>query len=109
VRTITTTPNPRLLAPTSGARLKAPPMLTWTPVHGATYYNVQLYRRGKVLSVWPGRAQLQLPRRWRFDGHRFRLKPGRYTWFVWPGFGRRSAGRYGHAIGKRTFVVTRAR
>ena len=81
-------------------------MLTWTPVRGATYYNVQLYRQGaKVLSMWPAHARLQLPRNWRFDGHRYRLRPGRYRWFVWPGFGKRSAGRYGHRIGAGTFVA----
>jgi hypothetical protein len=28
-----------------------------------------------------------------------------YRWFVWPGFGRRSAHRYGALIGTRRFVV----
>lgn len=106
-RTIIVTPGPRLLSPAQNAHLPAPPMLTWTPVPHASYYNVQLYRKGKVLSVWPDRASLQLRRRWRFDGHRYRLSPGRYRWFVWPGFGKRSASRYGHPIGSGTFVVIR--
>ena len=82
-------------------------MLSWTPVPGATYYNVQLLHHGKVLSVWPTPASLELRRTWRFDGHRYRLKPGKYRWFVWPGFGRRRAGHYGHMIGSGTFVVVR--
>ena len=102
------TPSARLLQPVANANVKssAPPMLTWTPVRGATYYNVQLYRQGaKVLSMWPAQASLQVPRKWRFDGHRYRLRPGRYRWFVWPGFGKRDAGRYGHRIGAGTFVA----
>ena len=102
------TPSARLLQPVANANVKSstPPMLTWTPVRGATYYNVQLYRQGaKVLSMWPAHASLKVPRTWRFDGHRYRLRPGRYRWFVWPGFGKRSAGRYGHRIGAGTFVA----
>jgi hypothetical protein len=106
-QTIVVVPGPRLLSPVQAARLSAPPMLRWTPVPGATYYNVQLYRNGKVLSRWPAHASLRLRHTWRFDGHRYRLEPGKYRWFVWPGFGRRSAGRYGRAIGWGTFVVVR--
>jgi hypothetical protein len=105
VQAVGVTPGPRLLSPIRDAHLSAPPMLTWTPVPHASYYNVQLFRKGKVLSIWPDHASLQLRRRWRFEGHRYRLAPGRYRWFVWPGFGKRSAGRYGHKIGSGTFVV----
>ena len=103
------TPGARLLSPAANAHLTAPPMLSWTPVPGASYYNVQLYRGDprKVLSLWPATAGLQLKHTWRFDGRRYRLKPGKYKWFVWPGFGRRKAGRYGKMIGSGTFVVVR--
>jgi hypothetical protein len=107
-QTVVATPAARLLQPVANANVlkTAPPTLTWTPIRGASYYNVQLYAfGGKVLSMWPSRAKLQLPRKWSFDGHRYRLKPGRYRWFVWPGFGKRSAGRYGHRIGTGSFVV----
>ncbi len=107
VRTILATPGPRLLSPINDASLSAPPLLSWTPVPGASYYNVQLYHRGKLLSRWPTHATLQLRQRWRFDGRRYRLTPGRYRWFVWPGFGKRSAGRYGHVIGSGAFIVVR--
>ena len=108
-QTVGATPNPRLLSPALNAQLSAPPMLSWTPAPGATYYNVQVFRADpkKVLSMWPKLASLQLRRTWRFDGHRFRLKPGKYRWYVWPGFGKRKAGRYGHMIGSGTFVVVR--
>jgi hypothetical protein len=105
VKTIAATPDPRLLAPRANAHVTSPPLLSWTPVRGATYYNVQLYRSGKVLSVWPKHPTLQLRGSWKFDGHRYRLKPGRYTWYVWPGFGPRSAAHYGRVIGHGTFVV----
>jgi len=105
--TIRATPGPRLLGPAPNAHLTAPPILSWTVAPGATYYNVQLFRGSKVLSAWPAHASLQLRRTWRFDGRRYRLKPGRYKWYVWPGFGRRKAARYGHAIGSGTFVIVR--
>jgi hypothetical protein len=108
-QTIAATPGPRLLGPAPNAHVNAPPMLSWTAVRGATYYNVQLFRADprKVLSLWPANASLQLKRTWRFEGRRYRLKPGRYRWYVWPGFGKRKAGRYGHVIGSGTFVVVR--
>ncbi len=105
-RTVTVTPGPRLLAPAGGVHISAPPLLRWTPVPKASYYNLQLYRGDKILSVWPKRARLQLSRAWRFDGRRHRLKPGRYRWYVWPGFGKRAAARYGAIVGTATFVVT---
>lgn len=106
VRDVVATPGPRLLSPAPGAHTGTPPLLTWTPVPKARYYNVQLYRGGKILSRWPTGASLQLPRTWRFDGRRHRLRPGRYRWYVWPGFGARKAARYGHMVGTATFVVT---
>lgn len=105
VRSLVVTPGPRLLTPASGAKLRRPPLLTWTAIPRATYYNVQLFRGGKVLSAWPKRARLQLQRSWRFGGHRYRLRRGRYRWYVWPGFGRRSAARYGSVVGSGTFTV----
>jgi hypothetical protein len=106
VRSVVVKPGPRLLTPASGAHVRTPPRLTWTAIPRATYYNVQIFRGGKVLSVWPKRAHLQMTRTWRFGGHRFRLRRGRYRWYVWPGFGRRSAARYGAPVGSGTFVVT---
>jgi hypothetical protein len=42
-----------------------------------------------------------------FNGHRYRLRPGTYRWYVWPGYGRISASHYGALLGSSTFVVTR--
>jgi hypothetical protein len=81
-------------------------MLTWTPVGGASYYNVQLYLRGRqIFSAWPAGADVQVGRSWRFDGRRYRLEAGRYRWYVWPGFGARTAARYGPLIGRGAFTV----
>lgn len=80
--------------------------LTWVPVKRASYYNLQLFRRHKLLSVWPVRPGFQLPRTWKYRGHRYRLQAGVYRWYVWPGFGRLSAARYGRLVGRSTFVVS---
>ena len=100
-------PKPELLAPPNGAVLTSPPLLRWSKVRGADYYNVQLLRDGrKVLSGWPTRARLQLKRRWRFEGRVRRMRPGTYEWNVWPGYGPRRRANYGSRIGKgRTFVI----
>jgi hypothetical protein len=97
-----------LTKPQAGARLAVPPVLAWKPVAKATYYNVQLYRNGqKILTVWPRSTSVHLQRTWRFGGRTYRLAPATYRWYVWPGFGQRSANRYGKLLGTRMFVVTR--
>ena len=90
-----------LLRPRAGTRVDSPPLLDWVSVANARYYNVQLWRNGKRLSKWPVASKLQLRRTWTFNGRRFTLTPGRYTWFVWPRFN----GRYGLMIGGSTFIV----
>ena len=98
----------KLLTPALGARLVAAPLLQWKPVKRAAYYNVQLFRgKRKLLSRWPTVAQLQLDGSWRFDGRSRRLAPGRYRWFVWPGYGKRAERRYGKRLGTSTFTVVR--
>jgi hypothetical protein len=95
-----------LRAPAAGARLAAPPVLRWSAVPRASYYNVQLFRNGKkILTLWPIRPLLRLPSAWKFAGAQLRLSPGVYRWYVWPGFGPRSANRYGKLLGQRSFVV----
>ena len=99
---------PALLGPAVNARVTAPPVLRWSAVRNATYYNVQLFRNGKkILTTWPASTSFKLRQSWRYDGRRQRLAPGRYRWYVWPGFGKRSANRYGKLIGSRVFVVAR--
>jgi len=99
------TPSAHLLTPLAGAAVRAPVLLSWTPVPGASYYNVQLYHGRKVLSAWPVSASFELRGNWRYRGDRHRLTPGRYRWYVWPGFGARAHPRYGRPVGSGTFVV----
>ena len=96
-----------LLQPAPGERVTAPPRLVWAPRKGASYYNVQLIRDRRVLSAWPTRPSLQLERTWVSKGRRYRLTPGVYRWYVWPGLGRPSEGRYGPRIGGSSFVVVK--
>ncbi len=99
-------PTSSTLRPVSGTEVSAAPRLTWKPLRGASYYNVQLFRgRTKVLSAWPHGAHLQLPSAWRFRGHHRHLKAGIYRWFVWPGYGARNAQRYGAMVGRSSFRV----
>ena len=93
-----------LLYPAPGERVSRPPLLVWEKVRGASYYNVILIRGRKVFSAWPPHARLRLPRAWTYHGRRYKLRPGTYRWFVWPGRGPLWAGRYGSILGGSTFT-----
>jgi hypothetical protein len=93
-----------LLAPAPGERVTKAPLLVWTPVRGASYYNVVLVRGRRVFSAWPTRTRLKVPRAWTYHGHRYTLRSGSYRWIVWPGFGSLSAGQYGKMLGGSTFT-----
>jgi hypothetical protein len=96
----------RLLAPRANARLRKPPLLRWRKVGKARYYNVQIFRKGKkILSAWPSKPHYQLRRTWRYRGHRYRLSDATYRWYLWAGYGKRSAHHYGGLLGQRSFVV----
>ncbi|MDQ3865526.1 MAG: HYR domain-containing protein [Actinomycetota bacterium] len=97
-----------ILTPRNGARLSAPPVLRWRAIRGASYYNVQLWRAGrKILSRWPLRPRLALRARWRYAGRSYRLRPARYRWYVWPGYGLRSAAEYGGLAARGRFRIVR--
>lgn len=90
-------PSASLLSPRRAEQVRGGTTLRWRPVRGAAYYNVQLWLHGrKILTTWPSGPALPLPH----------LRPGTYTWFVWPGLGPRARHRYGVLIGRSTFVVT---
>jgi hypothetical protein len=100
----------KLLEPAKGERIRLVqlPLLIWKPVRKASYYNVQIFRGGtKVLSSWPRRPQFQLNRRWRFGGKSYRLVPGKYCWYVWPGHGKRAKRDYGKRLGRSCFRIVR--
>ena len=96
-----------LVRPLLGATVRgAPVLLMWVPALRATYYNVQLFRgKQKVFTSWPTRNRVTLGASWPFGKATMTLRPGQYTWFVWPGFGRYKDRRYGALLGQSTFVV----
>jgi hypothetical protein len=97
---------PALYRPTAGAAVRAPLVLAWEAVKGATFYNVQLYRdKVKVLSFWPTTATFRIGKTWRYAGKQQRLVPGRYSWYVWGARGTRANPQYGKLLGSNTFVV----
>jgi hypothetical protein len=86
-------------------RTAGAPVLRLPSAAGASYYHVQLFRRGKrVLAAWPLRPELALRPSWRWAGHSYRLTAGQYRWFAWAGFGPRSAARY-KLLGSARFIV----
>jgi hypothetical protein len=109
-RTIAAVPHPHLVSPArlNVVRRSHPPVLRWTPVRRASYYNVQLFRNGrKIMSAWPTKARYRLKKRWTYLGQRRRLVPGKYRWVVWPGYGPRSKSDYGEQLGPTYFRVSR--
>jgi hypothetical protein len=86
-------------------RTAAQPILSWPARQGASYYHVQLFRNGKrILAAWPLKTELALRPHWRWAGRRYRLAPAQYAWFVWAGFGPRTAARY-KLLGHSKFIV----
>jgi hypothetical protein len=88
-------------------RASSKPILRWDAVKRATYYHLQLFRGSKrIFAAWPVKNELGLPAAWKWSGHRYRLGPGRYRWYVWAGLGRRSFAHY-KAVGSARFIVPR--
>jgi hypothetical protein len=88
-------------------RASSKPILRWGAVRRATYYHVQLFRGSKrIFAAWPVKNELGLPAAWKWSGHRHRLGPGRYRWYVWAGLGRRTFAHY-KTLGSARFIVPR--
>jgi hypothetical protein len=86
-------------------RAAANPVLRWDAIRGATYYHVQLFRgKKRILAAWPSTNELTLSAAWRWAGHRYKLGPARYRWYVWEGIGKRSFARY-RTLGSAAFIV----
>jgi hypothetical protein len=97
-----------LRTPKDGAKLKKVPKLVWSRNAEADYYNVQIFRgQAKILSTWPIKSSLQLKRTWKYQGKKYTLGKGVYRWYVWPGFGARSAVDYGDLLGTNSFQMLR--
>jgi len=85
------------------------PTLSWRARPNVKYYNLQLFRNGrKVLSAWPTVAHYTLKPASRYRGHTYQLADGRYRWYVWPGYGPRSAHRYGRLLTKGVVNVPKS-
>jgi hypothetical protein len=82
-------------------------LFIWPAVPRATFYKVEFLRGGRrVFEALASTPRLELPRRWGFEGHTYRLVPGgRYSWRVSPAFGPRSHLRYGNPIVRSTWVA----
>jgi len=97
-----------LRSPKDGATLKKPPKLVWTRDAKADYYNLQLLRNNvRIFAAWPTKTTFALKKGWKYRGRKYALRPGRYEWFVWPGFGARKNVNYGTLLGTRSFVILR--
>ena len=69
------------------------------------HFNAQVYRNGrKILSRWPTKPRLKLPSSWKEHGRTYRLRPGVYTWIVWPAY---SKTRYGRMLGQSSFKIVK--
>jgi len=92
--------------PTKSAAVAAVRTLHWKRIAGATYYNVVLWRNGtRVLDLWPTTQTISLPTTSVNHGSKARLAPGRYLWFVYPGFGAQSARHYGALASSGVIVI----
>ncbi|HKY24406.1 MAG TPA: hypothetical protein VJM07_04580 [Gaiella sp.] len=107
-RTVNLKPALGIFSPAEGSVTRRPPVVEWSPVKKARFYNVQLWRgKAKVLTTWPTKTKLSLPNTWTFSGKRQRLANGKYRLFVWPAFGTQRKPGYGKLVGQVTFVVRR--
>ena len=80
--------------------------LKWKPVPEATYYDVVFWRSGKrVVDLWPTAPRVVAPTSPLDHGPGSRLSPGRYLWFVYPGFGAKPAQQYGALVESGVLVV----
>jgi hypothetical protein len=96
-----------LTSPAQGEIVNRPPLLRWSAVAGADYYNVQLFLADrKVLSTWPIGTTFKLQKTWTYAGHTYSFGKGRYRWYVWPGYGPRKAATYGKLLGASVFAAT---
>jgi hypothetical protein len=100
--TTATTPRPAATTAKSKPAAKLP-TLRWKRRPGAKYYNFQLFRSGhKILSSWPTKNHYTLHHTWHYHHKTYTLKPATYHYYIWPGYGPRSAHRYGRLLTKGT-------
>ena len=75
-------------------------LLRWKRQKKASYYNIQIFdsHKKRVAIAWP------LSTHWKVPSGKLE-KGKKYTWYVWPGYGKLAKAKYGKRIGKATFVV----
>lgn len=109
-RTVGLRPAIGIYAPVDGAVVRKAPLVAWSPVAEARFYNVQLWRgKAKLLTTWVQLPKLQLTPRWKLNGVRHALVAGRYRLYVWPAFGTPRQPRFGKLAGQAGFVFRPAR
>ena len=105
-KTIGLRPAAGIYAPADGSVLGKAPLVQWSPVAKARFYNLQLWRGNlKLLTTWVARPKFALKQHWTFKGQRRSLTDGQYRLFVWPAFGTRREPRYGKLLGQVSFGV----
>jgi hypothetical protein len=96
----------KIFSPQFNALLASPPLIDWTSVPTATYYNIQIWRNGhKVLSRWPLLSRFRMRSSWSYGGRTYSFGDGRYVIYVWPGFGSKARADYGPLLGWTSFSV----
>ena len=106
--TIRVRPEIGIFTPVAGSIVRRPPVVAWSPVTKARFYNLQLWAGDvKLLTTWPRSAKLKLPAAWTWQGKRYRLTDGRYRLYVWPAYGTPKTPRFGKLVGQVGFVVKR--
>ena len=101
---VTSPASPKPVPTTEG---RSQPVLHWRSSPKTAFFDVVLWRDGhRLLDSWPTEGTLRIPSSWSYRGHAYRLDPGSYLWFVYPGIGPRSAGRYGPLLASGRFTIT---
>lgn len=89
------------LSPAHGERvLRKQVVLRWKKAKRASYYNIQVFdsHKKRVAIAWLHGTHWKIPGK--------KLKKGKkYTWYVWPGYGKLSKAKYGKRLGTATFKV----
>lgn len=106
LKAVSALPRLPVFAPKLGSVVSGPPLVAWTPVRKARFYNLQVYVGStKVFTTWLTQTRYRLPRAWQFEGAQRELVAGRYRVLIWPAFGTRSKPRYGKLLGTTSFVI----
>jgi hypothetical protein len=83
-------------------------LFIWPATAHATFYKVAFFRhQTQVFEAFSSKPRLELPLRWTYNGRRFRLTSGEYSWTVWPAFGARAHLRFGKPIVLSTWRARR--